>query len=273
MRFFTTRPLRDILAAAAFLGVVVLLVFSAIRAYRAYISSPPYVDEEWYPVRGIDISRHNGHIEFEKVKEDGIDFVFIKASEGVSHQDSEFLKNFNLAKENGLKTGAYHFFRFDGDGVLQARNFLAAIGDAYLDMDLVVDVEQAGNPKDISKDDIKNRLTTMVEYLNLLGYKVMVYTNLNGYYEYIADTLPGYPLWICSFQSNPINADWNFWQYNHHGSVDGIKGDVDLNAFNGSRIDWQNYLQTRTWPSKLPLLPDSVTPDLPEVSDLTYYNP
>ena len=248
MRYLKTRPLRDIAVAFVFLLVICLLVISAVLAYRAYISTPPYVDEEKYPVRGIDISRHNGDIDFNKVANSGIDFVFIKASEGVTHRDPLFIKNLEGAKGAGLKTGAYHFFRFDGEGVEQALNFLGALGNNTLDMPLVIDVEDAGNPKGISHDLVRERLSAMVEYLNLSGLRVMIYTNIDGYYEYIAETLPGFPLWICRFKENPINAEWTFWQYDHHGRIDGIKSDVDLNAFCGSRDDWERFLSGDLWP-------------------------
>ena len=242
------KPVKDIAVAFVFLGLTGLLVFSAVWAYRQYISTPPYVDEVKYPVRGIDVSRHNGAIDFKKVADAGIEFVFVKASEGVNHRDSLFGKNIREAGRAGLKTGAYHFFRFDKDGVEQALNFLGAVGHRHTDMGLVIDVENAGNPKDIPPEVVKERLISMVEYLNLIGYRVMIYTNIDGYYDYIADTLPGYPLWICRFQENPINAEWTFWQYDHHGKVEGIKGDVDLNAFCGSREEWKRYLEGALWP-------------------------
>lgn len=236
------KPRRDILAAVMFLLVTGLLVFSAYHAYRGYVTSPPYVDAERYPVRGIDVSRHNGAIDFRKVKESGMEFVFIKASEGATHRDSLFSRNIDSARSAGLATGAYHFFRFDREGVDQAINFLEALGSRDPELGLVIDVESAGNPGNIPPQTVKKRLSSMVEYLNMLGFRVTVYTNFDGYYDYIRDTLPDYPLWICRFQENPINADWHFWQYDHHGKVDGISGDVDLNAFNGSREEWIEYL-------------------------------
>lgn len=232
---------RDIGTALIFFGVLCLLVVSSVWAVRTYFKSPPYVDPDRYPVRGIDISRHNGEVNFEKVKNSGIDFVFIKASEGVTYQDSLFHRNILGAQRWGLKTGAYHFFRFDSEGVDQAVNFLNVLGKNELDLGLVIDVEKAGNP-DVPLEDIKRRLGSMVEYLNLLGHRVMIYTNIDGYYDYIQETLPGCPLWICGFQQNPINAEWLFWQYDHHGKVSGVDGDVDMNTFFGSRDEWDKYL-------------------------------
>ena len=248
MRYLKPRPVKDIAVAVVFLGVLLLLVFSAVWAYREYLTTPPYVDEMKYPVRGIDISRHNGDIDFAKVADSGIEFVFIKASEGVNHRDSLFSRNLERAKRAGLKTGAYHFFRFDREGVDQALNFLEVVGSQPTDLGLVIDVENTGNPEGFPEEEVKKRLTSMVEYMNLLGYRVMIYTNIDGYYDYIVDTLPGYPLWICRFQENPINAEWTFWQYDHHGKVNGIKGDVDLNAFCGTREDWERFLQGEIWP-------------------------
>lgn len=242
------KPKRDIFAVAGFLAVVALLIFSGFWAYRQVIETPPYVDPGKYPVRGIDISRHNGNIDFEKVSKAGIDFVFIKASEGATYEDKLYTDNYEKAKKVGLKTGAYHFFRFDVDGVEQAVNFLRVVGDGLHDMGLVVDVEKNGNPSDIDTETVKSRLASMIDYMNLLGHRVMIYTNLEGYFDYMAEDFPGYPLWICRFQENPINAEWTFWQYDHHGKVDGINGEVDLNAFCGSRDDWHRYLAGSLWP-------------------------
>jgi len=245
---FFNRPLKDLIAAAVFLFVCLFLVFAGIWAYKTFMSSPPYVDPERYPVRGIYISAHNGNVDMERVAADGYEFVFIKATEGVDFKDRNFRVNYDKAEKAGLKTGIYHFFRFDRDGVEQALNLLKAVGKRRPDLGIVIDVEKAGNPDSIPKEKIQSRLTHMVEYLNLLGHRVMFYSNRDGYYEYLADAFPGAPLWICGFSENPIHAEWSFWQFNHRGEVDGIEGDVDLNAFCGSREEWQNFLEGDIWP-------------------------
>ena len=248
MRYLTGRPAKDIAAAIVFCGVLCLLIWSALWAYRKFGHPSPQIDLEKYPVRGIDISRHNGNVDFRKVKDSGIDFVFIKASEGITHRDSLFKKNHELAREAGLKTGAYHFFRFDSDGPAQAINFLESVDSLPLELGYVIDVEKDGNPDGIPAATIKDRLLSMVEYMHLMGHRVTIYTNLEGYSSYVAPEFPGITLWICSFRDNPINADWTFWQYDHHGKVEGIAGEVDLNVFCGSREDWQRYLDGAVWP-------------------------
>lgn len=245
----TLHPTRkDIIVSVVFLLMCLLLVGSAIWAYHQFMVTPPYVDPERYPVRGIDVSAHNGDIDFSKVAADGVEFVFMKATEGVSFKDPNFRTNYARATAAGLKVGVYHFFRFDRDGTEQAINLMRTIGKRRPRLGIVIDVEQHGNPPDIPSELIEERLTAMVDYLNLLGFRVMFYSNRDGYYEYIEESYPGSPLWICSFAETPINAEWTFWQYDHHGEVDGIKGDVDLNAFCGSREEWQACLNGELWP-------------------------
>lgn len=96
----------------------IIAVCGFIHAYRQYIANTPAMepDRNLYPTRGIDISAHNGTIDFGKVKKAGYDFVIIKATEGTDFKDSMFSDNLRRAREAGLKVGAYHFFRFDTDG-------------------------------------------------------------------------------------------------------------------------------------------------------------
>ena len=237
--------IKDLRATIAFIIVCCALIAAAVWAYRSFITSPPFVDPERYPVRGIDISHHNGWMNLDAAARDGIDFVFIKASEGEDMHDPNFNINYIKASHAGLKIGAYHFFKFDTDGIKQARNFLSAVGDKHLDLNPVIDFEKAFN-REVEPRLAMQRLADMADYLNLSGYRVIVYTNKESY-EMVRDALPGTSLWICSFNRIPIDAEWTFWQYDHHGKVAGIRGDVDLNTFVGSRSDWEKYLNSGTF--------------------------
>lgn len=222
---------------------VALLLAGAIWwTTNEFLSTPPYVDPARYPVRGIDVSAHNGMMNLKAARADGIDFIFIKASEGSSFRDENFRLNYAKAREAGMKIGAYHFFRFDVAGVPQAMNLLGAIGDRPLDIGIAVDVEQHGNPDGIAPDVVADRLTAMLEYLNLKGHRVILYTNRDGYYDLLEKDFRGQPLWICSFSNPPIATDWLFWQFNHRGRVKGIAGDVDINTFNGDSSEWYDFL-------------------------------
>lgn len=226
------------------LGVLLILALLAASLYvlriRLHHNSSEIVDND-YELVGIDVSSHNGKINFERVSRAGIDFVIIKASEGAAFRDSRFASNYDSAKDNGLAVGAYHFFRFDVDGTLQARNFVETIGDRDFDLPLVIDVEEHGNPYVFLRSKVVRQLRDMVDELTALEYRVMIYTNKDGYYKFIKDNFDDYPLWLCSLNRRP-ELDWTIWQYSHWGKVDGIKGDVDLNRFYGNLEQWKNWL-------------------------------
>lgn len=234
---------KDLPAVLIFLGVTIMLVVSALWAYNEFMTSAPYVDPERYPIRGIDVSRHNGMMNLDAAASDGIEFIFIKASEGKEMRDENFHINYEKAGHAGLKRGAYHFFRFDKDGIDQGINFARAIGNRPLELGVAIDIEESGNAKGIPRDSILLRLSDMIDYLLLKGYRVIFYTNRAGYEDYLMENYPGFPLWIAHFSSTPFDADWTFWQFDHHGKVKGIPTDVDLNVFVGSRKDWDKYLR------------------------------
>lgn len=238
----------ELTVVLAFILTLALLILTSVWAWRQFMTSPPYVDPERYPVRGIDVSRHNGMMNLDAAADDGIEFIFIKASEGITHRDENFRINYDKARHAGMKIGAYHFFRFDKDGVEQAKNLLRTIGRRPLDLGVAVDVESHSNPEGIAPETVIQRLSRMVDYLNLRGYRVTFYTNRDGYNDYLAANFPGYPLWICSFSETPINAEWTFWQFNHKGKVSGIRGDVDINVFCGNRKEWDAFLAGDVWP-------------------------
>lgn len=232
----------DYLVAAIFVIVAAALVYSGVALWKFRRDYRPQVDVSAYPVRGIDVSAHNGVIDFGKVKESGIDFVFIKASEGTDFRDKRFTANIDSAEAHGLPAGAYHFFRYDKDGVAQAVNLCDALDGRVPRLGVVIDVEDAGNPYEGIPEVVTANLSEMIDYLNLRGLPVMFYTNKDGYNQFLRRAFAGYPLWICSFNDNPIDAEWIFWQYSHDGRVDGIEGDVDLNVFNGSPDKWHRTL-------------------------------
>ena len=224
------------------LGIIIFagLAIGVLCAYRVMHRGKLHVDVDRtdYPVVGIDVSSHNGVPDFDSIYASGIDFVYIKASEGRTFKDQIFARNYSAATRAGVITGAYHFFRFDCDGTLQAQNFLSCIKDLNLDLPLAIDIEESGNPIEQPTELIIERLRTMISILEASGYKVLVYTNKNGHARFIHRVFPssGHDLWICSFTTPPISYErWTLWQHSHISRVPGIVGKVDMNTFNGSR--------------------------------------
>lgn len=210
----------------------VVTVCGIIYVYRNYLESAPRVEPDslTYPTRGIDISAHNGEIDFTRVSNNGYRFVLIKATEGTDFKDRNFVENLRRAKDAGLKTGAYHFFRFDTDGRMQAINLLHSLRNRNLDFPPVIDIEEWGNPDGNATSRIIRRLRDMIEHLEKNGYPIILYTNKDGYDRFIKGNFDNYPLWICSFTEPEPEIDWSIWQYSHTGRVDGIRDKVDLNT-------------------------------------------
>ena len=240
-----TRP--DYIKWLLLIGAASLVVLMGAYVVWRYVIVPHSVnvDRYRYPVAGIDVSRHNGDIDFEQVRDDDYQFVFIKASEGKTYKDDAFERNYNRAREAGLKVGAYHFFRKNRTGREQADNLLGVIKGKTFDLPLVIDLEDDwGNGAATSRQTALERVLEMLNILNDKGYQVMIYTNLDGYEKYYKDMLGDHDLWLCSFTSPDMlsHLPHCIQQFSHEGSVNGIDGDVDLNVFRGSKRDWDSYL-------------------------------
>lgn len=233
--------------------IVFAVVILAVVAFLLLRPSPTSADpsEKDYPVRGVDISAHNGQVDFRRLAT-AVDFVFIKVSEGATWNDRGFDENYRKAREAGLKVGAYHFFRYDRPGVPQAINVYNALWHKQLDLPLAIDVEDTGNAAGVDDETINQRLHDMVRFLENRGIKLMFYTNKRGYRQYVSRDFSIYPLWICSFTDPPVKAKWTFWQFTHSGRVPGIKGDVDLDVFNGTRAEFDSCVMLQTWRQPTP---------------------
>jgi lysozyme len=206
------------------------------------------LDRSRYPVVGVDLSAHNGIPDFDSLSAYGIDFAYLKASEGEGFRDPSFIRNYAAAKRTGINVGAYHFFRFDCDGRKQAVNLLRAIAGCALDLPVAIDVEESGNPAEAATELISARLDAMVSHIRSSGRKVIIYTNKNGDARFVRGHFDSIEtddpeLWICSFTDPPLNRrQWTLWQHSHRSRIPGVKGFVDLNTFNGDRAAWERWL-------------------------------
>lgn len=261
------RALIALVALAVAFGLLMLWAYKNRTDIFHWWRGEIVIDRNKYPIVGIDVSSHNGDIDFDKVKADGYSFVFIKATEGEDHHDSKFAVNYDKARASGLKVGAYHFFRKKTDGLNQAKNFLEMVGWRKLDLPLVVDVEDWSNDEQIKDERTQKHLDAMLDNLRSRGHKVMIYTNGDGYKKYIKNGQININLWLCTFkQPDKLrHIPHQMQQYSHWGRVKGIWGDVDLNVFNGSAQQWEEWLKTLT-----PLQTDTVYYEFDENQDEYY---
>lgn len=206
--------------------------------WKAIYGEPDY--PEGYDIRGIDISHYQDRMDWSRLRNASIQgqplrFVFIKATEGVSIIDENLNENIYQARQNDLICGAYHFFTPDVEAGRQARFFLKQVHLEAGDLPPVLDIEKAGA---LSKSQLQKAAKTWLDIVEEhYGVKPIIYTGYRFKLEYLNDTIfNSYPYWIAHYYVDRLEykGPWAFWQYTDVGHIDGIKGYVDFNIFNGS---------------------------------------
>ena len=192
-------------------------------------------------VIGVDISKYQGQVDMKKLKEQNIKFVYIKATEGSSSQDRNFINNWKNAKQQQLLAGAYHFFSYDSSGKTQADNYIKTVGDLKGRLIPVVDVEYYGN-KETNPPDKEDVITELKIFLDTLEaqyhVKPMIYTRIDVYKKYLKGEFDDYKKWMtCVYYplSWSYKDEWYLWQYTHKGKLEGYHGKekyIDLNVVN-----------------------------------------
>lgn len=180
--------------------------------------------------------------------EQGVDFAFIKATEGSLLQDRRFAANWAGAAAAGVRAGAYHFLSYDSPGETQADNFIAAVPVTEGALPPVVDIEFYGEYLDTppEKERVRAILDPLLERLEAhYGVKPILYVTYRSYYRYIAGGGYGdYPIWCSSPTVFPLVPGWDFWQYSHSAELEGYYGTqrrIDLNIFRGSRAEFERF--------------------------------
>lgn len=190
---------------------------------------------------GVDLSKYQGEVDMKKIKNQNIKFVYIKATEGSTHTDEKFHKNWANAEENNLIAGAYHFFSFDSSGQTQAQNYIKTVGELKGKLIPVVDVEYYGDKEENppTKEEIINELQIYLDTLEEeYNVKPMIYTRTDIYKKYLKGQFDDYKKWISSLYL-PLKWEykdnWDIWQYTDRAKLEGYKGKekyIDLNVIN-----------------------------------------
>ena len=213
--------------------------------WKAIYGEMPF--PEGYSVRGIDISHYQDQIRWEQLRNasmnnDPVSFVIIKATEGVSLMDDNFNENFYQAKNNGFIRGAYHFFNPEIDAARQARFFLHQVHLEPGDLPPVLDVEKKGN---LSNAELQRAVMTWLDIVEQrYGRKPILYTGYRFRTDVLTDPVfDQYPFWIAHYYVEKLEyrGAWQIWQHTDCGRVDGIRGFVDCNIFNGTMQQLQEF--------------------------------
>ncbi len=200
-------------------------------------------------VKGVDVSYYQGTIDWTAAHADGVEFAFIRVSDGTTFLDPSFATYWADSRTAGILHGAYQFFRPNEDPIAQADLLLSTMGPLKPDdLPPVIDVEATGN---LSASGVAAAVKAWVDHVTqAIGRAPIIYTGFYFWRDSVgAPDMTTSPLWhaqyttaSCPTIAPPWN-DWTFWQYTDAGTIAGItQGGVDVDRFNGSLADLQAFI-------------------------------
>lgn len=217
------------------LGLVVVIVFGYILVSSGVFSlNNP--NPNVYKTRGVDVSHHQGEIDWGLVKSDEIDFAFIKATEGGDHRDVNFITNWKEAQAAGIVVGGYHYYSFCKSPEEQFVNLSNFIPKQSGTMPPAIDLEYDNNCNGpVAVREFREDLYVMIKKVKTFyGEYPILYCNEDFYRKYLAtpefsDCL----FWIRGTYKQPrlqYGVMYDFWQFDAKASITGVEGFVDLNV-------------------------------------------
>lgn len=200
-----------------------------------------------YQTHGIDISHHNGTVDWQKATAynqhfSSVKFCFLKATEGGDMVDETFQANWEELKSLHVKRGAYHYFKPHTDVRLQALNYILNVKFDKGDFVPVLDWEEEGYTQNTQEliGNVRQWLQMIEKHY---GVKPIIYTNRIIYRKYIYNHFDDYPLWISHYNVAELDgydlSNVYFWQYSMNGKVEGIQTPVDFNVFLKDKFDYE----------------------------------
>ncbi len=213
----------------------------------------------------IDVSKHNGYIDWSKVAKSEVDGVIIRAGYGrfISQKDPTFEYNYEQAKAAGLHVGAYWYSYAisEEEASLEAEVFLKILEDKQFDLPVYLDIEE-GSQASLSKQKCSNIAKTFMTILENNGYFCGIYSFDSFFYDNLSTEIQKlYSIWVArvEYTKPKLTKSYAIHQFSWKGNIDGIVGDVDLNdcyvnfpeiitqrGFNGYGNKSQNHTITAT---------------------------
>lgn len=204
-----------------------------------------YEDDNYISILGIDVSEHQGDIDWKEVKKSGVQFAILRlgyrgyGKEGKIVLDKKFEENYKNAKEEGLKLGIYFFSQaINIEEVEQEANFvLENLNGRNIDFPIVFDLEKIKNDDartdNLSQDEINNMTLKFCEIIENKGYTPCIYGNSKTFTTRMKlELFNNYDKWYADYQEKPLYPyDFNLWQYTESGKVNGIEGNVDIDLY------------------------------------------
>ena len=202
-----------------------------------------YKDSSYKLSTGIDVSSHNGAVDWPAVKTDGIEFAMLRigyrgAQNGILHEDEYIDANMEQAIQNYLRVGVYFFSSATSSKEIdeEVDLVLNKIKGYKITMPVVFDMEefdQGGRIDDLSMEQRTKLALRFCKKIKEAGYTPMIYGNMTWLYQnYDFEKISKYPIWLASYSTRcPMEDKFDMWQYSNQGRVNGIPGDVDINIY------------------------------------------
>ena len=215
-----------------FLGFVALVACNSSGGQRSKRDVPP--KREGALIDGIDVSSHQGEINWEKVTaNDDIRFAYIKATEGETYQSPHYVDNVTQAQDNGLLVGSYHYLSTTSPIRQQYANFVRALSSVPQDLIPMIDVEDRG---EWSRSQLIDSLALLADMLeHRYKHRPMIYSTMDFYNQNLSPQFNKYPLYIGRYSTARPSISWDgdytIWQFTEDGIMAGINVYVDMARF------------------------------------------
>ena len=186
--------------------------------------------------KGIDVSKWQGEINWEKVKASGVDFAILREGYGLQI-DKKFKENCEKAKAVGMNIGVYHYSYASSafDAKNEAEFCLGNISGLELEYPICFDIEEKEMLK-LSNETRTEIVKAFCEEIEKAGYYATFYCNLNWLENYLNyENLKQFDLWLARWSNTKPSQECGIWQYSSQGKIDGINGNVDLD------VSYKNY--------------------------------
>lgn len=212
----------------------------------------PYLEfgRLWLGVVGVDVSHHQGDIDWQKLSKTDVRFAYLKATEGGDYVDPTFKDNWDAARKADLAVGAYHFFTRCKTGAEQAKNFLAVLPTDADALPPVLDAEKM-EPCEGKANGLEplKEIQVFIDAVNAkVGCNPILYVSQEFDQAYLRDGMKDQSFWVRAIFAPPLQREkrWILWQYHDAGSRAGVDGPVDLDVFRGTPRDFETFRKVST---------------------------
>ena len=234
---------KKISSFAIIFAMVVTMLVPNLSPFTYTVSAYEYLS------RGIDVSHHNGSINWNSVSNSGIGFAIIRAGSTavdgeILYKDRKFYTNYSGATDAGIKVGAYYYCgAYTKEGFENnAYDFLKIIDGKSFDLPVYIDLEQASKQRSLGKDTLTNYVLSALDIISDAGYNAGIYANRDWFKNYLDESRireSGYHIWWAQYPSGSYAVDptdydksslCGIWQYSSRGRINGISGKVDVDV-------------------------------------------